>query len=686
MFRFSVPVLVIAAAIVGADQCHAQSESVFVGPAIGLERGSDFGRLPAYNFSSECGELRHGATTTARVGAQLVLPDVLAPRLGFEITSGLSLGYSRLVGEPAEPVRVPTSNTLVELDREFRLAARRTDLLADLTVRYSLGERLSIGAGAVVSLALASAYTITDNILGPGDNSFADGQRERPLPNASRFTASSVQFAPVLRGSYRTNAGGLDLVPSVSIKLDALSGVNEAPWRRISVGVGLAALFRLGEPDLPTRRLDAPLDPRPAALRDSLPAWRPRPLLTASVRLFGLDDRGEPLPVTTVKVREVLYRQHAPLLPTIFFDRDSVDLPSRYVRRGRSGANAFTMDELADLDIDAVQRHVLDVVGARMRRDPAARLEVVGYTSGDEPAALALARAARVKAYLDTAWRIRASRITIVEQRAARDRSSEATEDGRADNRRVELIASRRTTFAPVVTEQIVREFTPPMISMRRAVTAEAGERKWDLTILQGERVVVSHSGRADGGARMPEFNWQIDRDAIDTALPPLVAELVVEDSTGQTTTARDVMPLVLEKRLQTVDGRIVPSGDTEQLGFALVGFAYNAADVDRRNTEIIRDLAALLRPGARVVVTGYADRIGMEHRNAELSAERARRVGATLRAQLDARGVADVTIRSVGSGADTERYPNDYPEGRALSRGVYLFVEQPAGPAPADP
>jgi outer membrane protein OmpA-like peptidoglycan-associated protein len=91
----------------------------------------------------------------------------------------------------------------------------------------------------------------------------------------------------------------------------------------------------------------------------------------------------------------------------------------------------------------------------------------------------------------------------------------------------------------------------------------------------------------------------------------------------------------------------------------------------------VIREAAALIHPGARIVVTGYTDRQGMEQRNAELSADRARRVAAALREQLEANGVNDVSVQAAGAGIDTERFQNDLPEGRALSRGVYIQVEQ---------
>jgi outer membrane protein OmpA-like peptidoglycan-associated protein len=90
-----------------------------------------------------------------------------------------------------------------------------------------------------------------------------------------------------------------------------------------------------------------------------------------------------------------------------------------------------------------------------------------------------------------------------------------------------------------------------------------------------------------------------------------------------------------------------------------------------------MRTIGGLVRSAARVVVTGYSDRLGGPERNLELSRERAERVAAALRDELARRGRTDVVVEAVGAGVDETRFSNDLPEGRFLSRGVTVVLEQ---------
>jgi hypothetical protein len=58
---------------------------------------------------------------------------------------------------------------------------------------------------------------------------------------------------------------------------------------------------------------------------------------------------------------------------------------------------------------------------------------------------------------------------------------------------------------------------------------------------------------------------------------------------------------------------------------------------------------------------------------------ERGINVAKILQRLLEEKGVDDVTLNVSGEGAETERFDNNLPEGRVLSRGVGVVVEQQA-------
>jgi outer membrane protein OmpA-like peptidoglycan-associated protein len=110
---------------------------------------------------------------------------------------------------------------------------------------------------------------------------------------------------------------------------------------------------------------------------------------------------------------------------------------------------------------------------------------------------------------------------------------------------------------------------------------------------------------------------------------------------------------------------------------YGLVGFKYNSSELGGASADAVRDIAATVERGATIEVLGYTDRIGNDKHNTGLSLERAQMVARALRSQLDARGVKDVEIEAHGEGIETGRFENDLPEGRMLSRGVSVTVEQ---------
>ncbi len=642
---------------------------VRVGPMVSAGIGIDRPSIPVFPGSTDCGVYENGTSFLIGGGALLQFPRMFGEALGLQIGAEFMMASSRLTATPVDPTRIVDAGVLVELQREYRLAATQRDALVEIQATYALGERLMLAVGPRLGLSLGATYEATDNVLGPGDYSFASGQREQPLAGAALPEPASLTFGPVVSASYMIPFGAARLTPGVRLGTDVLSRTKVDGWRRITAEATLALLFDIIPSPAPPPPPEKPIEPVIVVAPE-------RPRLSASITLVGLDENNQPVPVSKVHVNEVLVRRHAPLLPAVFFEQEKTDLPSRYPALDSAGANVFGVDELADLDVLELQHRALDVIGDRMRRLPASKLGLVGSVSRDEAPSIARARAASVKRYLERVWGIDPGRITIQDGNGTMLRSNEATEDGRADNRRVEFVGSTDALVAPVVTEQVEREFDPPLIRMSPSYEAEAGMKSWQLNVKQGQNTIAHYTNDSVSLAAA-ELTWHLASENIDSGLAPLEAELQVEDSTGRSVTARSQVPLVLERTVSVVDRRVVREGDRENISFTLVGFEYNLADINRRNLQVIREAAALIHPGARIVVTGYTDRQGMEQRNAELSADRARRVAAALREQLEANGVNDVSVQAAGAGIDTERFQNDLPEGRALSRGVYIQVEQ---------
>lgn len=257
------------------------------------------------------------------------------------------------------------------------------------------------------------------------------------------------------------------------------------------------------------------------------------------------------------------------------------------------------------------------------------------------------------------------------------ERSNEQTEDGRSDNRRVEFASDVDAILAPVVTEKVARDFNPPVIRLEPSIDIPAGVRSWSITVTHNGTQVARYEGKGSEGLSSADLIWRLDERVIGSTTMPLVATLTVEDSTGAKVTARSEMPLDVERRVRVIDGRIERNGNRERIVSTLIGFDFDSERLGARNEAAIEDIASMIRPGAAVTVTGYTDRIGSLDRNRELSLARAQSSAELLRKLLATRNRADVDVRVVGAGVETFRFTNEHPEGRMLSRGVTIVVEQ---------
>jgi outer membrane protein OmpA-like peptidoglycan-associated protein len=602
------------------------------------------------------------------LNGRLVLPSLLTTKLGIDARLRGALSSGRLWTLPLDPVRVTDGETgeLVTLDREFRLESQIWSAYVDLLLQYSM-DRVAVAAGPSLGYRLHSSFEQTDNILGPGDYRFPDGQPSHPMAAGPLLINSSLAFGPMVAASYMLPLTPRKLLAvEASARYELLSPVTNVTWQGVELGAGIGLLFDI---------TPSPEPPPPVVVVPSQP-----PKLTASIDVFAVDEHGDRIEVPIVRVSELLYRQHAPLLAAIFFEEDSVDVASRYMKLNAAGADSFEVSNLAGRSVLQIQHQALNVLGSRLRANPLAHLSLYGSIATQESPSLARERALAVRSYLEDVWHIDSSRLSIVDGIGPIERSNEATEDGRADNRRVELASDMPRILAPVVTEEIERSFNPPILQLRPRIESEAGVKEWVVAVRQGEEEIGHFSSNDQSADQAPELVWDVIRDNVDSVLSPVETELTVEDSTGHVISARTQVPLLMQRNKQIVDKRIELHGNRERIAYSLVAFNFRSAELGPGNEAEIRVIATAIKPGATVNVVGYTDRIGDERHNVALSEQRAANVASAIRTWVDALGIANVEVASTGAGIETSRFGNDLPEGRMLSRGVSVTIDQNTG------
>lgn len=642
----------------------AHRSSFLFGPTASFVYGLNSADIPVYYGSADCGVFSAGRTFGSSLGGLFALPSFIAS--GLDLVGSLRFTFSsgRLTATPQVPFRVLDSDTktLVDIQEEYRLSRVALETTVDLLAAVHLSDRLSVAVGPFLGYRLSTTLSQTENVLAPEDYRLPNGHKEQGVVDGSNPEGSPLSFGPSLGVGYTLPVGSHRfIVPGLFFQADILSAVKEYNWRGYRAGFSLSLLFDVDPTETSVPSKDTILPP---------------PRLAASVEMYGIDENNIPLPTARIQVYETLFQRHAPLLPAIFFDRSKSGLPERYVELDSGEVGLFSTERLAESSVLDLQHQALNVIGRRLQEKPESSITLVGSVSKDEPPELGRARIHTVRSYLADVWGVDSSRIHVWEQGNLMQRSSEETADGREDNQRVEVGAEDLAILAPVITTQIVRDFDPPLIRMRPEIKAEAGVKEWTLVISQGGSPIAQYNS-AEEDSDSSEMVWRIVHDRVDSALSPLVATLTVEDSTGAVTTATSTLPLVMVRSPRVVNQRIERSGDRERLAYTLVGFDFSSADLGVQNSAAVADISRVIRSGAEITVMGYTDRIGDGKRNRELAMERAINVARGLQRLLEERDIEDVTLNVSGEGAETVRFDNDLPEGRVLSRGVSIVVEQ---------
>lgn len=663
--RAACLLLLIAPSAVSAQESMPDGWRLTVGG--GLAASLLNGSISYYAGFPDCGTFSTGSGSGFGAGLGLRSPYIYGDWLRFSVGLGYLGSTGTFTGRPLDPQRARDSaGRLVDVDRVFELSYSLRTISVDLLLDGKLNEWWNVSLGVSPGGRVAGTFTQVDKIAS-GDVGFEDGRRERAMTEGESFTLRPFALGLLLGTSFDLPFRGTTrLIPWVQFRGDLLSPVGEGAWRSYSLAGGISLSFDL----TPSR--EKMTEPPVVVEKPKVQAVDSVPKLIAGISIRAVDNQGKTLPAATVRVREVLYRQFAPLMPVVYFDRGSSLIPDRYVELPPGRVGSFALDSLAHLNSLEIYHHVLNVIGRRMRDDPATSIALLPLSSHDESPGLSLARAQSVERYLIEAWGIDSSRIRIRLGPAELRRASEMSEEGRQENRRVEIVSSSVSLNAPMAIARIVRDFDPPQIELIPEYEPSQVAR-WQITVSRAGKVIEQYSS-VDSSNSSGGGEWEIPHSRGEGAKVPLVAELTVVDSLGNTRTVRDEIPLILQRTADTVNGLTSRAKESERLLLEVPGFEYNSATVSSRNQMLTHRIAEMVRSGADVTVTGFSSRTdGGGGR--PLALRRAENVAEVVREVLDRDGVENVSVRTVAGRTVDER--SALPEERAFQRGATVLIEQ---------
>ncbi|HVZ41761.1 MAG TPA: OmpA family protein [Candidatus Kapabacteria bacterium] len=640
--------------------------------------------IPVFKGSTDCGVFSSGSSHGAAAWAGIALPGLLGDRFGLAFRLGLAHGAGYLTATPLDAIIVSNSDslpvrTVTSLQHQYRLNAEAMQARLDFMVEYAIADRLAVRLGPSIGLQYATELAQRDVLNGTSDIRFAGGEVTRAMTQGETLSPESVVLSAIASVHYGIPLGKRMLLePEIGIRAGLTPMVNAFAWRSYVVDFGASLSL-----DMTHRDTLPPPPPAPVVKHaDSSQSRAPvaviphAPRLRASLEIVGVDESGNRLPAATVRVFEVLHRERAALLESVYFDRSSSVIPARYRLLTEEHANRFTADSLTNLDPMSLHYHALNIIGMRLRALPSATLTLAGATSRGEAPALGRERARAVRSYFHDVWGIDTGRIQLSSAPAAATR--ERGEDQRAENRRVAIASNAASVLDPVIISRIERSYEPPLISIDPRFESDAGIKRWGIDLTYDGRLVGHISSSDTAAESRVSMNWQVDPNRVSVENAFLRAELTVDDSAGMSVSSRTQVPLVIDRKLRIVERTDGPKG-REATTYSLLAFDNGSAELNAHNRGVIGEIAASTRSGAHITVVGYTDRTGSEEGNEVLSRRRAQAVVAALGSALKERRVRGVTIVATGEGYEEGRFDNELPEGRVLAREVDVILEQSA-------
>lgn len=676
----------------------------YAGLGINLHTAA-FGALPG--VPSCCPEYKDATSLGFAIGVSYELP--LAEKLSLQTR----LGYATLYGELStdetignEPVlddgQVPTE-TRKDVIVQHTLEASAPMIVLEPSVGYEIFRHFVASAGARVGYMFSSSFAQQERLFTPEGYTFLNGSAVRneqsgPIPDANAIQAHVV----VGLGYTLPLSQRMSLVPEVRYYIP-LTNVSSVDWEVQTFQIGVNVRYGLYSPkerkvirDTVVRRdtttvqksgiiaeVISMVDSRTkdntvedgdfsyitTIITESYLVETPRPFNPNLATAFIATDGGIRKNVDSIRIEELDVIESYPILPQIYYDTVSADLNrSDQVVLTRNRVSSFVPEELKRDQLD-IYKNMLNIIGVRMQKNPVAKLTLTGTTddlNGEKNnRELAVRRAEGVKLYLMNVFGIEDERIIAQGRLLPEQPANPTTEDGQAENRRVEIAADDVSILEPVEFRDKDLIIAPTDFTLSPTVTDFQDINEWDAEIFQGGRKLAS----SKGSGRPSPLKW--DAASAGTAVKddkPVIGTVKVRSEIGQERIASDTLDIDYVT-LQLMSSSSKEGKRIER--YSLIVFDFNSSKLNKSNQRVMERIKSRIEDDSKVRIIGYADRQGKPEYNQRLARNRCIEAQRVL-------GLPDSRVSIEPIGSDKLLYNNDTPEGRSYSRTVQIEVETP--------
>lgn len=643
---------------------------------------------PGYSFSSGI------ALSGGILGELQVLPNIA---VGAQIRLGLSeLNF-------AHRAYVPVAN-IPGLPILYSLKTNLLSLGIDPYVVFRPTEGLSLQVGMGITSFLFSTFTSFEKIDSVGftfvnNNSF-NQTRNQASGSVSELNAAlptvrvGVNYeVPLLANKTLFIAPELSFSLGLGDVVRQLEGVN--PRFALSTLRFGASVRYSPEPRLTTEQIFLLQERYDEEYRKRLeecksviqkPVKRQNVLAAQLTSVQGINADGSSTENPTIHVEEFLASRSRYVLNTVFFSVGSSAIASKYRLIRKEEVKEFRVENFANADVLQIYYQVLNIIGKRMIANPKAEITLVGFSDGlveKNDKKLALERAETLKEYLIRAWGVEEKRIKTQTGTSRIPTISDGDEKLEAEEqRKVEIQSGTKAILEELRFDYFQRVITPAKIRLGFDIQSEGELKTWFISCSQSAqsdsgspetKAATANTLFSANGGIFPKERY-VEWDLTNTKAQPQSKEAILvkcsvadkEDFTAESTKKEIAVQFVrvVDKEQQGLPDKRIDS-------YTLFSFAYGTNAPLSGNADVQRVVSAIkqtLKPGAKVIVTGYTDTRGNEITNGILALQRANAVAGLI-------GFPNTQVNSEGG---TKINDNSLPEGRFYNRFVQVDIQTP--------
>lgn len=654
------------------------------------DHNPDFAKLPG--IPNCCKGFTNGTGQGITAGGFVEMP------LPYTLYAGLRLAYSQLDGwlREKEYTYIRDGNQIIEGVFEHNIKANIATFGLEPYIRFMPIWHFSVFVAGRISIPLISQFHQWEQIVEPKDKGvfFETQSRVRndiagKIPKMKQVQSDlhfGISFDLQLK-KYRT----FILTPFISYHIGMSDFADSIYWRANSLRLGLALKYLPLKVEKPK-----PITPKEEFKRvfkiDTLivenETIRKTEFLSGRERKDTIVERSnekivrieytfrtdtlykKPKPLALIEINTgaihletQFVTQAFPLLPIIFFEKDSWELTNFYKKL--QDPQNFNIDSLPTKPLELSQ-DILNIVGYRLRNNPGSKITVIGFSdlsTENGNCELARRRAETVKNYLTNVWKIEPTRIQIQTPKGKCSPSNSTitqNDSGYAENRRVLITSNDPEILQPISKKRYLEllDFNPKVLKFDPKNSKLFGISKWSLEVISDNQKLLEYSGSGNP----KEISEEVGESLVGIFQKKQTLEVLfkLEDNEGNISVDRKEIKILND------------TNEVEIQRLSLILFDVASSRIPPSAKNEIKKFLTMNSELTQARIIGYSDILGDRDYNYSLSQERAIKTLEFVK-NTDPE-IEIIEIKGIGSSS----FPpgiNSYatPAERFLSRTVYI-------------